>query len=89
VEIRECSEQFAKTLIGLMAAERVSRKLSHEDLAKAAGIHRTTVSRIESGQMRPTLEVVCCLAKALGMDFAELVKKTSMALPNQNLGQRQ
>ncbi len=83
MEIRECSEQFVRTLIGLMAAERMSRKLSHEDLAKAAGIHRTTVSRIEGGQMRPTLEVVYCLAKALEMNFGELVIQTDMDLPRQ------
>lgn len=75
VEIRDFSEQFAKALTGRMAAERVELKVSHENLAKAAGIHRSTVSRIESRQMRPTLEVVHSMATALGLDFPELVRQ--------------
>jgi transcriptional regulator with XRE-family HTH domain len=79
LKIRDTSELFAKALTGLLEDERLSRKLSHEGLARTAGIHRSTVSRIESGQMRPTLEVVYALSLALDLDFQDLVRRASEA----------
>jgi transcriptional regulator with XRE-family HTH domain len=43
-----------------------------EALAAEAGIHFTYLSRIENGTANPTWGVVGSLAKALGVEIAEL-----------------
>jgi transcriptional regulator with XRE-family HTH domain len=53
---------------------RSSRDLSIEDLAAEAGIHWTTVSRIENGRQNPGWEAVAGLANALGIEIADLAK---------------
>lgn len=53
---------------------RSSRDLSIEDLAAEAGIHWTTVSRIENGRQNPGWEAVAGLATALGIEIGDLAK---------------
>lgn len=55
-------------------AWREERKLSQERLAHEAGIERTYVAQIEAGRRNPALENICKLAKALGVDTADLVQ---------------
>lgn len=53
---------------------RRSRELSIEDLAAAAGIHWTSVSRIENGHQNPTWDAVVELAEALHIEIPELAR---------------
>jgi transcriptional regulator with XRE-family HTH domain len=53
---------------------RGSRSLSIEDLASEAGIHWTSVSRIENGRQNPTWNAVASLATALDVDIADLAR---------------
>ena len=54
------------------ARERLG--LSQEALAHNAGIERSYVAQIEAGRRNPALENICKLAKALGVDAADLVR---------------
>jgi XRE family transcriptional regulator, regulator of sulfur utilization len=51
---------------------RESRGESIEAVAAKAGIHWTSVSRIETGKQNPTWDIVVSLADALEMEIAEL-----------------
>lgn len=48
--------------------------LSQEALAQKAGINRTYIGSLETGQRNPSLENLCHLAVALGVPLAELVE---------------
>lgn len=59
---------------------RVAKGLSQEDLAHAAGLHRTYVGLIERGLRNPTLEAGHALAQALGTPLSELVREAEKRL---------
>ena len=59
---------------------RLERGLSQESLGFACGRHRTYVSALERGTSSPTLETVVRLARALGVDAAELVERAEQEL---------
>lgn len=56
-------------------AARRARHLSQEQLAVAAGIHRTYMSAIERAKVNVSLEVTARLAAAMGMRLSELVRQ--------------
>lgn len=52
---------------------RETKRLTQEQLAAAAGMMRSNISRIEAAKHRPTLETVEKIAKALKVSVVELV----------------
>lgn len=55
---------------------REKKGLSQEKLARIADVSNNTIVNIESGkQTNPTIETVSKIAKALGVDIEELLKK--------------
>ena len=62
-----------RTLADNVKACRVQRELSQEDLAEAAGLHRTYVSGIERGVRNPSVVIVARLADALHTSPAVLL----------------
>ena len=56
-----------------LRALRRERGTTLEDLAAGTGISVSTLSRLESGQRRPTLELLLPLARAHGVHLDELV----------------
>ncbi|MGW0933133.1 helix-turn-helix domain-containing protein, partial [Streptomyces sp. NPDC002644] len=52
---------------------RTQRSLSLTALAQATGISLSTLSRLESGQRRPTLELLLPLARELRVDIGQLI----------------
>ena len=54
-------------------------KLSQEDFAEKADIHRTYVSKIEAGKVDVGLSVAAQLAKALGIFLSKLMEETERA----------
>lgn len=58
---------------------RRSAGLRQEDLAHSAGIHFTTLRRIETGKADPTLSTLRRLADALDVKLAELVRMAEEA----------
>lgn len=63
-------ERFAQNVRRL----RRERGMTQEQLARAADIGRTFISRIETGRFSVTLETVGALAKALRTSPAELIE---------------
>ena len=55
---------------------RMQRGWSQEALAARAGIHRTYVSSVETGQRNIAIDNICRLAWALGVEGADLLAKS-------------
>jgi len=54
---------------------RVTRGLTQQNLATAAGCHLITVSKIERGTQEPAWPLVLAFAEALGVDVNVFVPK--------------
>lgn len=52
--------------------ERLKKGFSQEDLAYEAGLSRTSIWKIETGKVSPTVETLAKIAQALGTDFTTL-----------------
>jgi transcriptional regulator with XRE-family HTH domain len=61
---------FAETLRRL----RVDRFLSQRELARRAGLHPVTLTRLESGASAPSTRSVRALASSLGVGPHELIR---------------
>ena len=53
-------------------AARAGMDLSQEDLAKACGVSRQTISAIEKGDYNPTINLCIAICKALDKTLDEL-----------------
>lgn len=56
---------FMSHLIGVIIAERKKRKLSQKELSEIIGVEQSTISRIETWEVRPKLDTVFKIAYAL------------------------
>jgi transcriptional regulator with XRE-family HTH domain len=54
---------------------REERELSQEELAHRADLHRTNISKIERGLQAVSVDNLHWIAKALGVDAADLLKR--------------
>ena len=61
-------------LTELLQEKRRGAGMSHEVLAQAAGVHRSTVSRVEAGTISGTLFVFLSMAKAMDLSLGDLLK---------------
>lgn len=57
-----------------IARIRKDKGLSLENVASAAGLHRTTVSLIERGEREPTVNTAAKIARALDLTLIELIQ---------------
>ena len=64
---------------------RLSRSLTLADLAEDTGISTSTLSRLEAGLRRPTLEQLLPLARAYGITLDDLVDAPPTGNPRINL----
>jgi putative transcriptional regulator len=55
-----------------LKAARAGLDMSQEDLAKACGVSRQTISAIEKGDYNPTINLCIAICKALGKTLDEL-----------------
>ena len=56
-----------------LAALRLARALSLDELSRKAGVSKSMLSQIERAQANPTVAVVWRLANALGVDMGDLL----------------
>lgn len=62
-------------------AERIEAGMAQEEPAHIAGVKRSHMGKIESGEPMPTLSPALKVALALGLSAAELIGRTEAALP--------
>lgn len=55
-----------------LKAARAGMDMSQEDLAKAVGVTRQTISAIEKGDYNPTINLCISICKILGKTLDEL-----------------
>lgn len=60
--------------------ERTRARLSLSELAKRAGVAKSTLSQLESGTGNPSVETLWALATALGVPFSRLVDPPRSAI---------
>lgn len=60
---------------------RQKKDLTLDDLATATGISRSTLSRLESGQRKPSLELLLPVVAALGVSLDEIVTSPRVGDP--------
>ncbi len=70
------AEKITLNLANLLKEKRLAKGFSHQTLADAAGVDRSTISRIESGKRMPTILVCLKITDALGESLPELLKKS-------------
>jgi transcriptional regulator with XRE-family HTH domain len=51
---------------------RARKRLSQDDLAKAAGVNQSYISEVEGGDRNPAMGTLERIADALGMNLAQL-----------------
>lgn len=56
-----------------LRARRLAKNLSINELARMAGIARSNLARLESGDGNPSLETIWALSSALGVNVRELI----------------
>jgi transcriptional regulator with XRE-family HTH domain len=67
--------QIREALPAIVVAEREARHLTQEQLAEKAGIHTTTIGKIERGQQIPSLALFLMIAKALDCQPADILRR--------------
>lgn len=55
-----------------MKAARAAKDLSQDDLAKACGVSRQTISSIEKGDYNPTIKLCIAICRVLDRTLDEL-----------------
>lgn len=73
-------------LPGRLKRAREKRSMTLSELAARTGTSTSTLSRLESGQRRPTIELVLLIALAIEVPLAELVAAPSVQDPRVQLG---
>ncbi|MFM7886702.1 MAG: helix-turn-helix domain-containing protein [Pseudanabaena sp.] len=69
-----------KALGQVLIKHRTLVKISREELADKAGIHRTYVSQIERGLKSPTLSVLFQISRSLNTTASVLIAEVEQAL---------
>jgi transcriptional regulator with XRE-family HTH domain len=79
------TSQRIETELGLIAPRlrhaRQNKDVTLEALARATGISKSTLSRLESGQRKPSLELLLPIVAALSVPLDEIVSSPRIADP--------
>jgi transcriptional regulator with XRE-family HTH domain len=66
------SELPGDSQLGELIREQIRRRrMTHDELAKAAGVHRSTLARWISGEVEPSPPHLSALEEALGVQFVD------------------
>ncbi|MFT7099441.1 MAG: DNA-binding XRE family transcriptional regulator [Rickettsiales bacterium] len=66
-------EKTTSKLLDKFLELRKEQGLSHEKLAKMAGVHRSTISLVESKKITPTILTCLKISNALGVSLNEIL----------------
>ena len=75
--MRHLADDITDQVIDRFIDQRKKLGLSHEKLAEKAGLHRSAISLIESKKRSPSLKNCLCIAMALELELAKIIKETS------------
>ncbi len=64
-----------KQLVAAMAHKRKEKKITQQTIAAQIGVSKQAISKFESGNSSPTLDVVFRYADALGIDVFSKLKQ--------------
>lgn len=67
------AEKLSATVADILKEKRIEAGLSRERVAELAGIHRSTVSRVEGKQIKGTLFVFQCVASVVGVSLSSVI----------------
>jgi transcriptional regulator with XRE-family HTH domain len=69
------SENIVDSVVRQLTEARKEQQLSHETVAKRAGVHRSTISLIESRNTQATLLTFLKVASALDCSLGKIVSQ--------------
>ncbi len=69
-------EEVVNCVIASLKEIRKDKKLSHENLAQKAKLHRSAISLIESRKRQPTLLTCLKIAYALDINLSDVLTKS-------------
>ena len=69
------SENVVNFVVQELSAIRKQKNVSHENVAKLTGLHRSTISLIESRKREPTLLTLLRISHALETDLGALITR--------------
>lgn len=67
----------------VLKKERIDKNLSQEKLAFKSDLDRTTISLLERGKRKPTIETIFSLATSLNLKPSYLISETENLLNNE------
>lgn len=71
------SEQLYNSIGGRIKRIRESADMTQEDLARILELKRTSITNIERGNQRPTLDTLYRLCERFGLEIAEVLPPVS------------
>jgi transcriptional regulator with XRE-family HTH domain len=73
------SAPLTRSIASTVTDARTRRDLSVSDLARASGVSRAMIAKIEHGEVQPTAVLLGRVAVALGLSLSELVARAERA----------
>lgn len=67
-------EQERKRIGSMVAAARIGRKLSQQELAEMTGLAQQNIARVENGKYSSRLDTLAVIAEALGCKVSFVIK---------------
>ena len=74
------AENITDLVIERLLEARKAKGMSHDKVADSAGLHRSTISLIESRKREPTLLTCLKIASALGVNLGDIISKSEKTL---------
>jgi DNA-binding XRE family transcriptional regulator len=70
------NEDYLKWLGNNVKQKRIKSNMSQQELADNANVAKSTIQRIEKGELNPTITVLIKINDAIGSDICELIKRS-------------
>lgn len=67
-------------LLNLLKALRLDQRLSQEELADKANVHRTTIGLLEKAERTPSVAIAAQISNALGVPLSDLLQKAEQVV---------